>query len=172
MFGLRPEPYRGHFRPTSTQERHRQRCWRRIRRPTHHRRMTERKERARHTPRRIVLVADDEPDARKMVSAILSERGYRVVAVRDGRAAVEAWSPGTFSWLVLDYRMPYLTGLDVVRHVRAHGDPTPALVMSGGRPDAIVVQFRGLHPIAFLEKPFSVGALRRVADRTLSSSLE
>ena len=67
-----------------------------------------------------IMVADDDQDIRDLVVFKLTQAGYDVVAVGDGvaaLAAIEADPP----WLaILDVMMPGLSGIDVLRRVRAN----------------------------------------------------
>lgn len=60
-----------------------------------------------------VLLADDEAGIRTVLSLHMKRRGWDVVAVRDGEEALAAARSGGHDVLVLDQRMPGLTGLEV-----------------------------------------------------------
>lgn len=66
-----------------------------------------------------VLVADDDPDIRDLVVFKLQQAGYEVRAVEDGTAALSALEDGIPDVVVLDVMMPGLSGLDVLRQIRA-----------------------------------------------------
>ena len=65
-----------------------------------------------------ILVADDDPGARALISSFLEDR-FAVTEVGDGVAAAEAAREGDFSLILLDYDMPGLNGLGVVQLLRA-----------------------------------------------------
>ena len=62
-----------------------------------------------------VLLADDEADIRTVLVLHMQRRGWDVIAVRDGEEALAAARSGGHDVLVLDQRMPGLTGLEVAR---------------------------------------------------------
>lgn len=66
-----------------------------------------------------VLVADDDPDIRDLVVFKLQQAGYEVRAVEDGTAALGALEDAIPDLVVLDVMMPGLSGLDVLRQIRA-----------------------------------------------------
>lgn len=66
-----------------------------------------------------VLVADDDRDIRELVAVKLRQAGYHVVAVGDGISALKAAGEHGVSVAVLDVMMPGMSGLDVVRQLRA-----------------------------------------------------
>jgi CheY-like chemotaxis protein len=89
-----------------------------------------------------VLIADDEPDIRHLISLTLGLDGDDLVllpAVDDGAAALAAWRGMRPDVLVLDQRMPELTGLDVACAVLAE-DPEAAIVLFSASLDALTVR--------------------------------
>ncbi len=79
-----------------------------------------------------ILVADDEPLVRDVVSEALRAAGFDVVAVGDGAAAWTAWeSSGPFDGVLLDEQMPGLTGRQLLARLRAAGETATALLLSG-----------------------------------------
>ncbi|AKT52378.1 response regulator transcription factor [Arsenicicoccus sp. oral taxon 190] len=71
-----------------------------------------------------IVVADDDADIRDLVTFKLGQAGHAVTAVGDGAAALEAIRTEHPDLAVLDVMMPGLSGVDVLREVRA--DPTLA----------------------------------------------
>jgi len=65
-----------------------------------------------------ILVADDDPAVRESLAEVLREEGYGVVAVGDGKAAIEALDAREFDIVLTDLRMPGADGMEVVRHAR------------------------------------------------------
>ena len=66
-----------------------------------------------------IVVADDDVDIRELVEFKLASMGHEIVAVADGRAAVEACRTQRPDLAVLDVMMPGVSGLDAVRAIRA-----------------------------------------------------
>jgi DNA-binding response OmpR family regulator len=66
-----------------------------------------------------VLVADDDADIRELVAFKLEQAGYDVTSVGDGAAALDAIRANPPRLAVLDVMMPGLSGIDVLRQIRA-----------------------------------------------------
>lgn len=65
-----------------------------------------------------VLIVDDDPDIRDVVSAMLEAVGLEVVPVASGEEAIDRVEAEAFDLLVLDWNLPKMTGLDLCRHIR------------------------------------------------------
>lgn len=107
---------------------------------------------------RILLVEDDAllGDA---LQAGLREAGHAVDWLRDGAAAEAALAAEQFAAIVLDLGLPRLSGLDLLRRVRARGDRTPVIVLTAR--DAVDDRVRGLDLGAddYLVKPVALAEL-------------
>jgi two-component system phosphate regulon response regulator PhoB len=113
-----------------------------------------------------VLVVEDEELIREMLQLALTEEGYSVTAVADGRAALGLLlqtEPNQqvppFDLVVLDLMLPQVNGLDLCRLLRRQGNATPILILSarGSETDRVL----GLEVGAddYLVKPFSTREL-------------
>jgi PAS domain S-box-containing protein len=121
----------------------------------------------RTTPARgLVMVVEDEPSVRAMVSRVLEEEGYEVVAAQDGQEALSALAGRNGVRLVVsDVAMPVMSGRELGDTLaRTHPD-LPVLYMSGFADDEIIS--RGLLEPGrpFIQKPFGTELFaRRVAE--------
>jgi len=79
-------------------------------------------------PTARVLVVDDEPSMRQMLSFALRREGYDVSTADDGRTALEALRDGRFDLVVTDVRMPEVSGVDLLREAKQI-DPTVIIIM-------------------------------------------
>lgn len=68
---------------------------------------------------RTILVADDEPDNRAIIAAVLRASGYRVCEARDGKEAVEAALREGPALILLDMAMPVMSGWDAARRIKS-----------------------------------------------------
>lgn len=65
-----------------------------------------------------VLVAEDDPTIRHMMSTIMSRQGFDCTSVQDGKQAVEAWERDHFDLIIMDVQMPVMDGLTATRLIR------------------------------------------------------
>ncbi len=113
-----------------------------------------------------ILVADDDPDIRDIVSFRLERAGYRTVQASDGDEALRLARESLPALCVLDVMMPKVSGFEVLRELRE--DPrtssVPVLILTASVQDRDVA--RGFEHGAddYLKKPFnSAELLARVA---------
>jgi len=79
------------------------------------------------TSRAVVLVVDDDPDIREIVSEILEDAGYHVISAANGAEALECLKTQTPSLILLDLYMPVMDGFEFRRRQKessAAGIPT------------------------------------------------
>ncbi|HUC24017.1 MAG TPA: response regulator transcription factor [Streptosporangiaceae bacterium] len=106
-----------------------------------------------------VLVAEDDSGLCDVLARGLREHDYVVDAVRDGDAAVRYLRSYSYELVVLDWRMPGMSGLDVVRWMRRHNQPARVLMLTAR--DSHADRVTGLDQGAddYLVKPFDFDEL-------------
>jgi DNA-binding response OmpR family regulator len=105
-------------------------------------------------PGRILLV-DDDPGVRGFLGEMLRRVEYHVSCAEDGEAGWDVLRADRFDVLITDHEMPRLSGLDLLRRVRAAPLDVPVILISGSMPWTEPDLLRLLPPGVALEKPFS-----------------
>ncbi|MCZ6917664.1 MAG: response regulator transcription factor [Gemmatimonadetes bacterium] len=102
-----------------------------------------------------ILVIEDDPTVGRFVQRGLEEHGANVDLVADGAEGLERGSRGEYDVIVLDLRLPSLTGIEVLRTLRDRGVGTPVLVLTAQ--DAVDSKVQALRMGAddYVTKPFS-----------------
>jgi two-component system response regulator RegX3 len=105
-----------------------------------------------------ILVVDDEPAIVDAISYALRGEGFEVETLGDGESALEAARTESFDLVILDLRLPKLSGIEVCRRLRAESD-VPILMLTAM--DAEVDRVVGLEAGAddYVTKPFSIAEL-------------
>jgi DNA-binding response OmpR family regulator len=101
-----------------------------------------------------ILVVDDEPAMVGMVAALLGEEGYQIVTAYDGETALRRHADERPDLVILDRRLPRLSGDDVCRGIRAVAN-TPILMLTGEKGSEERARLLDLGADDYLEKPFS-----------------
>ena len=111
-----------------------------------------------------VLVADDAPANRELVSAILGGLGLTVDVVEDGAQAVEAARTGVYDLILMDVHMPVMDGLDATRAIRAGGGAasrTPIIALTANVQPEQAERCREAGMDAHVGKPIQIAELLR-----------
>jgi two-component system, NtrC family, response regulator HydG len=82
-------------------------------------------------PRGMVLVADDDAEFTASISPVLSQGGYRVEIARTGQEAIDKALANAVDCLLLDLRMPVLSGLEVYLKLKELGRAVPTVLVTG-----------------------------------------
>jgi DNA-binding NtrC family response regulator len=114
-----------------------------------------------------LLVVDDEPTILTTLRRALSLEGYTVDVAGGVKVAEERLNKGSYDLLLLDVALPDGDGVGLLERLRAAGNDTPAVMMSGHATIDAAVRSTRLGAIDFLEKPLSTDRLLLVVGNTL-----
>ncbi len=119
------------------------------------------------TPRKLVLMVEDDPDdARVVVVGLEAEHDITVVHVRTGAEAMQALETSSPSAILIDHRLPDMTGVTLIQRIREKGYQGPLIMVSGVREDRIVASALAAGANDFLVKDLEFGD--EIADRLRS----
>ena len=108
-----------------------------------------------------ILVVDDDPSMRIALMETIRRLGYAVQGASDGTEALERLTKFR-PWLVLtDLRMPRLTGLDLIKEMKARAPQTAIVLMTAYGTVETAVEAMKLGASEYLLKPFSMDVLER-----------
>ena len=119
-----------------------------------------------------ILLADDDPATRSLVTYALRRFGHEVTAANNGNAAREMFLKETFPLVITDWQMPGLDGLQFCRQIRAAGLPgyTYIIVLTAHNQRSEMLEGLAAGADEFVSKPFDPKELRvrlRNAERVL-----
>jgi len=103
----------------------------------------------------LILLVDDEPSIIQLARMYLERDGFRVQAVGNGEAALDAVARLRPALVVLDIMLPRLDGFEVCRQLRARGDPVAILMLTARDEDIDKVLGLELGADDYLTKPFN-----------------
>ena len=80
-----------------------------------------------------ILIIDDEPDVREMISRMLREVDYEIHTAEDGVAGLQKFHEfSSFDLVITDIIMPEMEGIETIRQIKARSPKTKILAISGG----------------------------------------
>ena len=113
-----------------------------------------------------LLVVDDEEDLRVMLFEALADLGWQASGAENGERALKILAVEQYDVVLLDFRMPGLTGAEVYQRLRASGNDIPVILMTAARHIEDIAQSLGV--ARFVGKPFDldelIEAVQSVAD--------
>jgi DNA-binding NtrC family response regulator len=118
-------------------------------------------------PRRKILIVDDAGPVVVLCVNVLQALGYAVKGANSGEVAVDILRKERFDMMVLDYKMPGLTGFDVFAQARALHPGLAVVLVTGHGTTEVVDEANRLGFAAILLKPFTSDELRSTVDKVL-----
>ncbi len=119
------------------------------------------------------LVVDDFSTMRRIVKSLLNDLGYKNVSeADDGNTALPMLKTGKFDFLITDWNMPGMAGLDLLKHVRADGAlaSMPVLMLTAEAKREQIVEAAAAGVNGYVIKPFTAATLKEKIDKILASS--
>ncbi len=117
-----------------------------------------------------VLVIDDEPGVRDMLTYELGQEGFDVTCAPDGATAVELVRSQSFDVVVADFKMPGMNGAETVAALKLIEPGLEVIVATGYATTANVIECMKRGAYDLIEKPYDVGDLKRLLEAAMSKS--
>jgi FixJ family two-component response regulator len=114
------------------------------------------------SPQPLVFVIDDEEPVRNGVSRLLRAIGIQNTMFASAESFLESYTGGEEGCLLVDIRMPGMSGLDLIEELERRQTPLKAIVMTGHADPATMKRLATLRTVGFLEKPFAVAQLKEL----------
>jgi two-component system CheB/CheR fusion protein len=117
-----------------------------------------------------VFVVDDDAQVRGALTAVLEDEGHAVTAFASCEAFLEDFPPETDACLLIDAYLPGMSGLQLLKKLRAEGHLLPAIMITGDSDVGIAVEAMKAGAIDFIEKPVGREELVASLDRAMELS--
>ncbi len=118
-----------------------------------------------------VLIVDDEPTVTMTLAAGLEKLGdvYEVETAQNGEAALKKIRAKPYALLITDYKMPGMSGLDLVQTVHQISPATQIVLMTAYGSSELQQEMENLGLNGYLDKPFTVDQMRSLVKNTVGS---
>ena len=115
--------------------------------------------------RKTILLVDDEPDIRDVLSLSLSDMGYRVYEAENGDEALRIFKDMQPSMVMTDIKMPGMDGIELLKKIK-HENPETEVIMITGHGDMdLAIRSLKFEATDFITKPINVDALELALQR-------
>ena len=106
-------------------------------------------------PAARILVVEDDPAVQKALKRLFETEGYTVETQSDGQSALESFQAAAPAAVVLDLRLPKMSGREVCKEIKAHAPALPIVVLSAASDVSDKVLLLELGADDYVTKPFS-----------------
>src|SRR3954468_608288 len=117
--------------------------------------------------RKQILVVDDEPNLRRVLSAQLERDGYDVHTAEDGEQALQVLKEHHLDLIITDLRMPKLDGMELLRRAVAIDDELPVVMITAHGTVDNAVEALKTGAFDYLTKPFDQAEVRAIVRKAL-----
>jgi two-component system response regulator MtrA len=120
-----------------------------------------------------ILIADDDPVMRHLLTSIVRKEGYDAIVVDDGREAYRMLqTDADFSAGIFDMMMPHLEGIDIIRYMKTEKRlrRIPVVMVSAETDLSLMAKSFGAGATVFLTKPFDPNKFQSTLRTLLKSS--
>ena len=114
-----------------------------------------------------ILVVDDDPSLRQMLTTVLTAQGYTVQSAEDGLAAVEAVQETFFDLILMDIRMPRLDGIGALERIKEISPGIPVIIMTAYAAVDTAIQALKTGAYDYLTKPLDLDELKILLPKAL-----
>jgi len=119
---------------------------------------------------RLVSIVDDDESLRRSVKNLLTSVGFRVETFASAEAFLQSGHRSDTRCVVLDLRMPGMSGVDLLIHLAAAGSPIPVVILTAHSDDEARRRTLQAGAVAFLGKPFHGEALLGAVRKALAEN--
>jgi response regulator RpfG family c-di-GMP phosphodiesterase len=115
-----------------------------------------------------VLVVDDDPTIRQLLSRFMGMNGYNVTEAEEGQSAYAMLKTGAFDVCLLDIEIPHMSGLEILEKLGRDAEfITPIIIITGQSDIGTIVNIMRLGAEDYLAKPFSLAEVKISVDRAV-----
>jgi DNA-binding NtrC family response regulator len=114
-----------------------------------------------------IMVIDDEPSVLESFKMILKIKDYEVETFPDGPAALQNLTKGKFDVAFVDYKLPVMDGLEVLRRIKEIDSDIEVIIVTAYATDASHANAITLGALEYLRKPFLMEEIYELVERAL-----
>lgn len=117
-----------------------------------------------------ILIVDDFPTMRRIIKNLLNDLGFNnIVEADDGITALPMLQTGSFDYLITDWNMPKMSGIDLLKAVRANSklSSMPVLLVTAEAKRQQIIEAAQAGVNGYIIKPFTAETLKEKLDKAV-----
>ena len=116
-----------------------------------------------------LLIVDDELAICDVLKHFFVKQGYKVFMATKGQEALDIVAREHPDLMLLDMKMPMMSGIDVLKQLRERGDRVKVVMVSAVRDEVMISETRRLGAVDYVTKPFHLDYLEQVVLKKLAA---
>ncbi|MFC7062274.1 response regulator [Halobacillus seohaensis] len=116
-----------------------------------------------------VLVVDDQPGIRMLLEELLKGDGYEIITAKTGKQACEEATNQRPDLILMDFKLPMMSGGEVLKYLYNQDLQQPVLIMTGLSPQTIAEDTEYSFVKEIITKPFDIHVMRELVSKTIAS---
>ncbi len=117
-----------------------------------------------------VLIVDDDEETRQVLSQVLGRDGIVCVTACDGEEALRVFATSDVGAALIDFELPDLTGVQLIREFKRSRPEVPVLLMTGNTSQRVLFEACDAGAYTYLRKPLDLQRVRDLVVRTRSEA--
>lgn len=109
-----------------------------------------------------LLIVDDEPDVREFAKSFFKKRNIEVLTASGGLQALSIIEQSSPNLILLDVRMEEMSGIEVLRELRARNNQSKVIMVTGVEDEEVVIEANQLGVLGYIHKPLVLGELEKI----------
>lgn len=118
-----------------------------------------------------VLIVDDEEDFRDIFALLIERMGYQAVTAADGREALTLLETNPCDLALIDFQMPHMNGLELLREVRRTNPKIEVIFITGFGTVPSVVEAMKLGVFDYVTKPLNLDEIEELIHRVVKTRI-
>ena len=118
--------------------------------------------------KREILVVDDEIGIRLLLEELMGSEGFKVHTAHNGKEALEIINKHTIDLMMIDYKLPVMDGIEVIKQLEKENKAIPTIIMSGLTENFKDSTYELTSVKKVLSKPFDVLEVREFVKQLLA----
>ena len=114
-----------------------------------------------------ILVVDDDPSIRNMLSIVLKKNNYDVILAENGNSALNRLKKSTFDLIISDIKMPDIDGIRLLEKIKSINPEIPVIMITAFASANDAVEAMKLGAEDYITKPFNIDELKIIIDKSL-----
>ena len=119
-----------------------------------------------------ILIVDDEPEILEATSMIFDMNGFKVYGAASGPEALQSFKDNHPEALLIDHKLPGMSGLELLKAIRASDQKVPAFIITGLTQgvEEVEAEYQKVGITAFFRKPLEMSKVFDAVKKALDSA--